>query len=83
MFMFGLCNVSRVVSVTPEPVSPCLGCPLCHRSAQTRESAAADNDGNTSSGYRYIYTCVCLLCAEERKHLVAMPAMCRIVAYVM
>ena len=64
--------------VTPDPVSPCLVSPLCHRSAQTRESAAPDNDGNTAL-VRYIYTThnVCLHCADrERKHLVAMPAMC-------
>ena len=34
--------------MTPDPVSPCLVSPLCHRSAQTRESAAPDNDGNTA-----------------------------------
>ena len=52
--------------MTPDPVSPCLVSPLCHRSAQTRESAAPDNDGNTAL-VRYIYTThnVCLLCADR------------------
>ena len=63
--------------MTPDPVSPCLVSPLCHRSAQTRESAAPDNDGNTALVryiHRYIYTAhsyiytthnVYLLCADR------------------
>ena len=74
--------MSRVVSVTPEPV---------HSISVSRIPRYVTDHGKQGKVQRAILmgtpalvidisAHVCLLCAEERKHLVAMPAMCRIVS---